>query len=235
MGNVIKRLRKFAFSKRGLYDENFYQKQKGGSLSSSEIVAKLVVDEFPAIHSVIDVGCGAGAWASAFLAGGRSVVGIDGDYVKREDLFIPPEMFLPVDLNSPPAASQIGNFDLAICVEVAEHLNPAQESQFIGFLTDLAPLVLFGAAIPGQGGVGHINEQWQSHWVGLFQTCGFGCKDIVRPKVWNDDRVKPWYAQNTFVFVKGGAQNLSYPTDLVHPRTYMRTHRHRKSLWPETR
>ncbi len=213
------------------YDQAFFERQRDGSRASSEIVAQLVLEEFPRTQTIVDVGCGSGAWASAFLAKGRTVLGIDGAYVDLNRLFIPPSMFSAVDLNTPPPARQIGNFDLAICVEVAEHLNPEKEVDFIDFLTTLAPIVLFGAAIPGQGGVGHINEQWQSHWVSLFERFGFGCRDIIRPKVWSDSRVKPWYAQNTFVFIKGAATDGALQTDIVHPETYMRTHKNRRRLW----
>ena len=43
-------------------------------------------------------------------------------------------------------------YDLAICVEYAEHLPEARAASFIGDLTKLAPAIAFSAAIPGQGG-----------------------------------------------------------------------------------
>ena len=62
----------------------------------------------------------------------------------------------------------------SISLEVAEHLSPGRAESFISDLCQAAPVVLFGAAIPGQGGVGHLNEQWQSYWANLFEACGSG-------------------------------------------------------------
>jgi hypothetical protein len=83
-------------------------------------------------------------------------------------LQIPKERFIPADLRNLPPAAEFGQFDLAICLEIAEHLPESCADALIKFLSELAPAVLFGAAIPGQGGVNHINEQWQSYWVAKF-------------------------------------------------------------------
>ena len=53
-------------------------------------------------------------------------------------------------------------FDLALSLEVAEHLPPECGSEFVQTLTDLSSVILFSAAIPFQGGTDHLNEQWPS-------------------------------------------------------------------------
>lgn len=217
------------------YSQEFFSGQQDGSRASADVIASLVLAETGA-KSVVDVGCGVGTWAAAFRANGCTVLGIDGDYVPRDDLHIPADLFRPIDLNHPPAADEIGLFDLAVSLEVAEHLHPSSELSFLDFLTSLAPQILFSAAIPGQGGKGHINERWQSHWIGDFAKRGFVCRDVIRPQVWKDDRVKHWYAQNAFLFVKADQPVLSsFPLDVVHPRTFMRNHRRRKELFQNNR
>ena len=76
-------------------------------------------------------------------------------------------------------------YDLACCLEVAEHLPPERAGSFVEDLTKLAPVVLFSAAIPGQGGDNHVNEMWQHHWARLFAKNGFRAVDYVRPMIWS--------------------------------------------------
>ena len=60
------------------------------------------------------------------------------------------------------------NYDLAISLEVAEHLSSESANMFIACLTNMSDIVLFSAAIPGQGGENRINEQWPKYRSGLF-------------------------------------------------------------------
>jgi hypothetical protein len=93
-----------------------------------------------------------------------------------------------------------GRYDLAVCLEVAEHLPESSAADLVRALTAFAPVVLFSAAVPGQGGVGHINEQWPAYWKGLFEQHGFYRRDPIRPRIWTNERVHWWYRQNIFLF-----------------------------------
>ena len=130
------------------------------------------------------------------------VIGLDGDYVDRATLHIPPDSFLPRDLNHP--LNMDRRFDLAVSVEVAEHLAPDLAVQFVDELTKLAPAVLFSAAIPNQDGNHHVNERWPSYWAALFGQFGFSPFDVVRPQVWRNEQVEPWYAQNVILYLSDG-------------------------------
>jgi hypothetical protein len=122
-------------------------------------------------------------------------LGLDGDYVDTTRLHIPADEFRAVDLERPPAPDR--RFDLAMSVEVAEHLAPATADGFVTLLTALAPVVLFSAAIPGQGGVEHVNEQWPA--LGRALVHGFEPYDVVRPLVW---AIRLWRrsTQNLLIF-----------------------------------
>ena len=182
------------------YDAAFYADQADGSLRSARAVAPLVMD-LVRPTSVVDVGCGLGTWLAAFAElGVADVLGVDGGYVDRAKLKVPADRFRPVDLTRPPALGR--TFDLAVCLEVAEHLPPAAAAGLVGLLTDAAPAVLFSAAAPGQGGTDHVNERWPGYWRGLFADRGFARLDPVRPRVWRDRRVEWWYQQNVFLFVR---------------------------------
>jgi hypothetical protein len=134
----------------------------------------------------------------------------------------------------------VGRFDLAVCLEVAEHLPASSAEAFVKFLTGLAPVVLFSAAIPGQGGTNHINEQFLSYWVKLFSQSGYHPLDVIRPIIWNDERVPFWYRQNIILFANDSDETwsgllkkvtmgsdiefmerlFSSPIDAIHPELY---------------
>lgn len=177
------------------YDEMFYDRIRDGIRSSAAVVAPLV-HEIVQPSTVIDVGCGEGWWAHAFADLGADVHGIDGAYVRSNVLGL---RFAAHDLELPIRVGR--TFDLAVCLEVAEHLTAARAASFIDDLTRLAPVVLFSAAIPGQGGTGHLNEQWPAYWVDLFDRQEYRCTGALRWRLWGDDRVENWYRQNLMLAI----------------------------------
>ncbi|MFA5146588.1 MAG: class I SAM-dependent methyltransferase [Candidatus Omnitrophota bacterium] len=214
------------------YTASFYDWQSGAARSSAEEMVPLIIDLVrPA--SVVDVGCGTGAWLSVFKRHGISdILGIDGSSVRRDMLEIPPDRFLAVDLDEPAGVNR--TFDLVICLEVAEHITAARAERFIDFLVHLGPVVVFSAAIPFQGGTNHVNEQWPGYWCDLFSRKGYVAADCIRKSVWQNEKVDYWYAQNTLVFVKResvdrfpGIKRCYENTDprslsVVHPRLYLK-------------
>jgi hypothetical protein len=166
-------------------------------------------------ESVVDIGCATGAWLSVFYNQGvKNILGLDGAYINHADLLIPPDCFRPLDLEQPFSLSE--RFDLAISLEVAEHLPAASSEGFVKSVCQLAPVVLFSAAIPGQGGIHHLNEQWPEYWRQKFANEEFTMFDPFRPKFLYDERVAPYYRQNVFLFisnsmVRGGSRFCHLP------------------------
>ena len=89
-----------------------------------------------------------------------------------------------------------------MCLEVAEHLPAKSAPDLIQSLVRLAPVILFSAAVPLQGGLHHVNEQWPTYWRELFQEHHFQMLDLIRKEIWKDPRVKSWYRQNIFLLVR---------------------------------
>jgi SAM-dependent methyltransferase len=196
-----------------LYDDEFFDAIREWARSSASVIAPLIVRELHP-RSVIDVGCGSGEWLAAFAAQGvTDYIGIDGN--ASSNLAIPPDRLTTVDLLDP--ISMDRRFDLAISLEVAEHLPPERAAGFVADLCGLAPRILFSAAIPGQGGTSHVNERWPSWWSDLFNQHGYGARDLVRPLVWADDRVTWFYSQN-MVLYEEGAPGTRGMFDVVHPQ-----------------
>jgi SAM-dependent methyltransferase len=204
------------------YSRRFFSVRSDGSSRSAERILPSVLAMTRAA-SLLDVGCGSGTWASTALRlGAADVIGVDGDWIAEEDLQLEPERFVRHDLTRPLDLGR--TFDLVVCLEVAEHLPADAADELLASLVRHAPAVLFSAAIPYQGGRNHVNEQWQSHWIARFDALGLGVHDVVRPAVWSDPAVEPWYAQNAFLFVeRSHAEHLeippgvALPPDLVHP------------------
>jgi SAM-dependent methyltransferase len=213
------------------YNAEFFQSLRDGIRRSASVVVPLLID-ICRPQSVVDIGCGTGHWLAAFRERGvADVLGVDGPWVPRAQREIPEDLFLEHDLARPFSLDR--SFDLALCLEAAEHLPPEAALPLVESLTRIAPIVAFSAAIPHQGGDGHVNEQWPSYWAKLFASCGYDCVDSLRQRLWADDAVEFWYRQNMLCLLARDRRKLPsglacadampQPLDIVHPIIYLRT------------
>ncbi|MDB5407872.1 MAG: hypothetical protein JWL84_2784 [Rhodospirillales bacterium] len=181
-----------------LYDQRFYDSQKGESEYSAAQIVPFLVGTCN-VRSVVDFGCGVGTWLRQFReAGVGETLGLDGEWVERDQLLIPGECFRPADLSAPLQLQR--KFDIAISLEVAEHVAEVCARQFVANIVNAAPLVVFSAAVPFQGGTSHINEQWPEYWWLLFSEFGYDCFDVVRPRFWKRLDIAYYYVQNMLIF-----------------------------------
>ena len=191
-----------------IYTDRFYSSLNQASLQSARVVVPLVMDLLRP-GSVLDIGCGQGAWLRVFQdQGAKTVFGLDGDYVDRSGLLIRPEEFSAIDLTKPETIN--GYFDLAVCLEVAEHIPSKHARQLVQILTNAAPAVLFSAAIPGQCARGHVNTQRPEYWRKLFAEFGFRVFDPIRPRIRDDRRIAYWFRQNILLFASASVAE-EYP------------------------
>jgi SAM-dependent methyltransferase len=218
-------------SSASLYNSEFFDRQRDGSRRSAVIAVPLLIDLFEP-RSVLDVGCATGVWLSVFREHGvEDILGIDGPWVEQRQREIPDAFFRECNLAQPLALER--TFDLALCLEVAEHLPAEAAPGLVQSLTALAPVVVFSAAIPGQGGEGHINERWPSFWSRYFAAHGYVCFTGLRHRLWPADAVEFWYRQNMLCFVAESRPDLvdrasrenggssTAPLDVVHPQLYL--------------
>lgn len=183
-----------------IYSPKYYYRQQECSNQSAREIVPLVL-ELIQPRSVIDVGCGVGTWLSIFKEFGiEDIFGVDGDYVDRKMLQIPAGKFSPADLKEPFRLNR--HFDLVVSLEVAEHLPAECAENFVKSLTGLGPIVLFSAAAPFQGGTGHINEQWPEYWRKFFEKYNYAAIDVLRGKIWQNEKIQYWYRQNILFFAE---------------------------------
>jgi hypothetical protein len=183
--------------------------------------------------SVLDVGCGDGRWLKQCLEiGVETIVGVDAVWTDMQRLLIPSANFLTRDVAEKLELHR--RFDLAISLEVAEHVAPEYSDQFVANLVAHSDCVLFSAAIPYQGGFRHINEHWQSYWAGIFDRNGYQAFDLLRKNLWANESVHVWYKQNMLLYINRNRGDLigvattyidresisELPIDVVHPEKY---------------
>lgn len=213
-----------------VYDQAFYSNYIDGSTLSASIVIPLVLKLIPDVKSVVDVGCGVGTWLAEFKRNNVNFVrGYDGGSPPKDYLLINEEEYQKADFTTGyPNQEKV---DLAVSLEVAEHLDEKYAEAFVKNLCSLSDIILFSAAIPGQGGTHHINERWPSYWADIFKAEGYRFFDVVRPQIWYDKRIEWWYRQNIFLVVKQDREDLiksfcalvatqEHLLDIVHPETY---------------
>jgi SAM-dependent methyltransferase len=182
-----------------LYPPSFYQSSTALVRTSARKCVPLILDLLRP-GSVVDVGCGQGEWLAEVAAQGvNDILGVDGPHVREELLEIPRENFTRRDLAEPWRLDR--RFDVVMTLEVAEHLPARSAPAFVRTLTSLGPAVVFSAAVPGQGGTNHVNEQWPWYWKALFAECGFVQLDPFRQVLWRDPEVAFYYQQNLFLYV----------------------------------
>lgn len=188
--------------------------------SAAEQVLPVLFDVFKPT-SILDVGCGLGNWIEvAKKLGVEHVTGVDGDYVNRALLKIAASEFVERDLTKEFDLEK--KYDLVISLEVAEHLPESSAAGFVKSLTRHSDVIMFSAALPGQGGQNHINEQWPHYWQMHFEDNGFEMIDFFRFKIWNNERIEHWYRQNLFLVVRKGHPLTQTGSNqifsLVHPK-----------------
>jgi hypothetical protein len=193
------------------------------SLKAAQAIVPLICEMFGTPESVVDLGGGTGGWCRAFKeCGTRRVVCIDHPSARSSPLLIDGGEFLPADLsreNVAPIPSA-----LALAVEVAEHLPESRAGWIVEFLTTSAPLVVFSAAIPRQGGVRHVNEQFRWFWAKRFAERGFECWDCLRGRIVFDESIPYWHRQNLMVYAdpsrlpraRAGKDFLPQDFELIH-------------------
>ncbi|MDR1673431.1 MAG: class I SAM-dependent methyltransferase [Bacteroidales bacterium] len=191
------------------------------------LVNKLIFEGMPP-PKVVDFGCGLGTWLKVFKDYGTSeVLGLDGKWVDKKLLlkYICEEEFCNVDMEQPIKIDT--TYDLVVSLEVAEHISKASADIFVQSLVNAGKVILFSAAIPGQGGFNHVNEQWPEYWIEKFGKHGYIFHDIIRGRIWDNPNVDRHYRQNIFIVahasIKISAEYVAIYS-VVHPDYLIQAH-----------
>lgn len=155
--------------------------------------------------TIVDFGCGRGDWLTVARAlGAKEVLGLDSYAINEHPLDIPS---LYTDITQPVQLDK--RYDVAICLEVAEHIAETYADTLIDSLVHAAPVILFSAAVKGQGGIHHVNEQPPAYWYQKFIQHGYQCYDF-RHLLWNNTAIEPWYRMGCLVYI-----HQDHPAELL--------------------
>lgn len=232
-----------------------YEAVREGAIRSARTCLPMIAETHGVPSGLLDVGCGEGHWMRTAVelwqprlstVGGLDLVeNIDDGFpftaawdAERGDL-LPmrqgPHLTETREIEGEiyPASTDY-RWPMVLCLEVAEHLSPTAGDHLIAELCRVSERVVFSAAIPGQGGDGHVNEQWPAYWGERFNAHGFFLSDPWRlfGDFWEDERIEPWYRQNLLMaqpatlFGDGRVSAplvgiRTQPRSLVHPVTWL--------------
>ena len=152
-----------------VYDEDFFnslQKYR----PTYHFLADIIVEHLKP-RSVIDWGCGCGFLLEKLLEHGiTDIHGIEGSEAAISS--IPKDLIPFIDI-ADVLLCDAGGYDLAISIEVAEHIKEKNAAKFVNNICNSSnKYIWWTAAVPGQKGTGHVNLQPQSYWEDIFKEVG---------------------------------------------------------------
>lgn len=180
-----------------MYNKRYFQTIEQAEKVQAESLADILIEMYDP-KSVGDVGCATGLYLVPFLTRGVVAVGWDSaDYAVDQKL-------VPGVEKADITETMVGiNVDLAICLEVLEHIDNDLCGGVIQNLVNMSELIIFSAAQPGQKGTGHINCKPKKHWETLFNIRGYNrdpeAEARILDHVTKNDHAE-WFKNNLQVF-----------------------------------
>jgi SAM-dependent methyltransferase len=185
-----------------VYNSEYYAYVDREAVRSAPVIVRSVIRDLRPAR-VLDVGCGTGALLSEFKNQGVCGVGLEYSEAGLEMCRSRNLEVFPFDIESG-EEPRVGAIDIVTCFEVAEHLHESHADRLVQLLTKAGRVVVFTAAVPGQGGgADHVNEQPHEYWIAKFESAGFrfDAETSCRWRVeWSSSGAASFYSQNAMVF-----------------------------------
>lgn len=199
-----------------MYSKDYYSIHDENSYKSATVILNQL-SNYISPSSIIDWGCGSGTWCKAAIEiWNVSIIGIDQHDFDGYQMYISQSNYRKEDIRK---EIWVNKVELAICVEVIEHIDEYYEDAVIDNICSCSDTILFSGALPFQGGTGHINEKPYSYWVKKFRERGYNLDDRIRRDIWDNSDVEIWYRNNIMLLKKVKTIKIQeqYPLDIIHP------------------
>ena len=185
------------------YSKEYYEGIRSANHSYYELFAQVLMEEFKP-STLVDCGCGHGDISKEFLSHGCKEAFLFDGSPDAVEIARSAGMKNVEQLDFANAETIPAKGDLAICLEVAEHIPTAYAGNLCRLLSNVAPTLAFTAAPPGQGGHLHVNNQPQSYWINLFLKNGmvYDPQAVARIRKAFGGRMLSDYDENLMVFRK---------------------------------
>jgi hypothetical protein len=186
-----------------VYDADFYHRNRESAKRSARPILIGLLQDLRScgleVGSAVDVGCGCSGWLDEIKElGVNTTFGVEGEWAKPYHDQKAHTLYYG-DLTENHLKDVCP--DIALCLEVAEHLPESKATDLVDTLAAYSGIVLFSAAVPGQGGENHVNEQPHRYWANKFLDIDYVTLDIVRPRFWSNRSIDWWYRQNCYLMV----------------------------------
>lgn len=154
------------------YTKEYYQALNNEEREQAENLA-IAIKSLYHPRSIADVGCGTGLYLAPFV-GSAEISGFDVSDAAFEDGVrqIDRERMHKLDLSKPDAWKYV-RFDVAMCLEVLEHIGNENVEHLVDNVSEFSDTLIVTAAPPGQAGLNHVNCQPQDYWDEKFAKRGF--------------------------------------------------------------
>jgi len=147
---------------------------------------------------VLDIGCGPGMYVNALNDRGIPASGIDVD----------PRVVGKDNLTQLSLFDNTSTADTVFCFEVAEHIDPMYADKVVDSIynaVESGGTLVFTAAQPGQGGIGHINCRKRQYWIDKFVAKGLVENTNMKESLISycqEGIYMGWFVQNLIIFKK---------------------------------
>lgn len=186
-----------------IYNIDFYQRSDNQRMRSAQIIASSIITYF-APSTVIDVGCGIGDLLYFLDSHSINVEGLEYSDVAINICRSRGLDVIKFDIEND-VINNPKRYDLVVSTEVAEHLPESCSERYVDLLCSMGDKILFTAAMPGHGGIDHVNEQPHEYWIEKFNGHEFHHDKVLSEllaSTWKEKGVLGWYHQNVMVFIK---------------------------------
>jgi hypothetical protein len=188
------------------YPPKFFTKREHWKKKVYKIMAE-DIDKMFNPNSVIDIGCGSGFIMKYINADKKQ--GIEGTANVYKVLRVDKNMVDIRDLRNI-IHQDYPLYDIAVSIEVAEHIEPQFANTFVENLCNLSHTIILTAAPPNQGGNHHVNCQPKEYWKEKFKKFNFQYSkqtDSLRNKWKSHIPQKYAYLYNNLMVFKKGDEN----------------------------